>query len=229
MTELSNGHNEWRTQPMYTFSEAGHLAHVAASTVRNWLFGYTGRYGEAVPPLFEAPGGSGAMVSFLQLIEVVVAGNFRKAERVSFRTVRRAYENAKAQWGIDYPFAHLRLEALGGHIVQRFRTDRPGRSLQALDEPLQWTLPGLVLETLAQLDYEFDLAARWYPVGKAVHIVVDPKITSGLPTIVGRGVTVEVIHQRFKAGQRLEYIAQDFALDATLVEEAVRYGERVVA
>ena len=139
---------------------------------------------------------------------------------MGFRTVRRAYENAKAQWNVEYPFAHVRLESLGDHIVERLRSERPGRSLQALDQPLQWTLPGLVLETLEQLDFESELAARWYPVGKSIPMVVDPKITSGLPTIVGRGVTVEVIHQRFKTGQRLEYIAQDFVLKPVLVEEA---------
>ena len=229
ITPSSNGHNEWRTQPMYTFSEAGHLAHVSASTVRNWLLGYTGRYGEAIPPLFRQQSASGAMVSFLQLIEIVVAGNFRKAERVGFQAVRRAYENARSQWGIDYPFAHLRLEALGGHVVQRLRSERPGRSLQALDEPQQWTLPGLVLETLEQLEWELELVARWYPVGKSVQIVVDPRITSGLPTIVGRGVTVDVIHQRFMAGQRLENIAQDFVLEPALIEEAIRYAEKVTA
>jgi len=90
-------------------------------------------------------------------------------------------------------------------------------------------LQGLVLETLEQLDFESELAARWYPVGKSIPIVVDPKITSGLPTIVGRGVTVEVIHQRFKAGQRLEYLAQDFVLEPVLVEEALRYAGKVTA
>ena len=223
----SNGRDEWRTQPMYTFGEAGHLAHVSASAVRNWLLGYTGHYGEAVTPLFREPSTGGAMVSFLQLIEIVVAGNFRKAERVGFQTVRRAYENARTQWNIEYPFAHLRIEALGGHIVQWLRSERPGPSMQALDGPRQWTLPGLVLETLAQLDWESDLAARWYPIGKSVQIVVDPRITSGLPTIAGRGVTVDIIHRRFKAGQRLDYIAEDFALELALVEEAIRYAEKV--
>jgi len=119
---------------------------------------------------------------------------------MGFQTVRRAYENAKAQWNVEYPFAHVRLESLGGHIVERLRSELPSRSLQALDQPLQWTLPSLVLETLEQLDFESELAARCYPVGKSIPIVVDRKITSGLPTIVGRGVTVEVIHQRSKAG-----------------------------
>ena len=81
--------NGWRTQQMYTFSEAGHLAHVSPSTVRNWLFGYAGGHDGPVAPLFARRDETGAMVSFLQLIEIVVAENFRKAEHVGFQTVRR--------------------------------------------------------------------------------------------------------------------------------------------
>ena len=40
MSDNGNSKNGWRTQPMYSFSEAAHLAHVSVSTVRNWLLGY---------------------------------------------------------------------------------------------------------------------------------------------------------------------------------------------
>lgn len=220
-----NGHNGWRTDPLYTYREASHLAQVSASTVRNWLFGYTSKYGD-VSPLFKYPTDV-AMVSFVQLIEIVVAAKFRKAEKISFPTVRRAYENAKKDWGLEYPFAHLKLEALGGHILHSLHQDEPQRSRQTVDTPEQWTLPSLIVETIHQFDYIPDLVARWYPIGKTVPIVVDPRISTGLPTIQKRGVTVGVILKRFKSGQRMEYIAQDFALDRNVVEEAVRYAELV--
>ncbi len=219
----NNGHNGWRTDPLYTYGEAAHLAQVSASTVRNWLFGYTTKHGDVLP-LFVYPAKQ-AMVSFLQLIEIVIAAKFRKAERISFKTVRRAYDNAKKEWGMEYPFAHVQLEALGGHIVHRIHEDTP--SLQSVDVPEQWTLPSLVIETIHQFDYVPDLVARWYPVGKSVPIVVDPRFSTGLPTIVGRGVTVGAIHKRFKSGQHLDFIADDFALDKSIVEEAIRYAELV--
>ncbi|MSQ07047.1 MAG: hypothetical protein EXR54_06320 [Dehalococcoidia bacterium] len=112
-TQGSGSINGWRTQPMYTFPEAAHLAHVSPGTVRNWLLGNQ-QYGR--PPLFNAQGNQGPMVSFLQLIEIMVARNFRLAERVSFDRVRRAYANAQRIWELEYPFAHLQLEAIGGHI-----------------------------------------------------------------------------------------------------------------
>ncbi len=226
-TENVNG---WRTESMYSFGEAARLAHVSATTVKNWLIGYTVR-GHEVPPLF--PSGNGAMVSFLQMIEIMVAGRFRKSalgRSVSFRTVRDAHVNARELWGIEYPFAHMKLDALGGHVVHFLREGVSVASHQALDAPGQWTLPGLLRrETTDQLEYDDDLAARWYPIGKKVPIVVDPRLSTGLPTIKGRGVTVQAIHNRFKSGLRIEFIAKDYQLDTDLVETALQYWEQVPA
>ncbi|MBE9470423.1 MAG: DUF433 domain-containing protein [Dehalococcoidia bacterium] len=211
---------------MYSFTEVAHLSHVSVSTVRNWLRGYVTKQGE-VEPLFKGHPEEEKACSFLQLIEIVVAAQFRKAERVSFQTVRYAYDNAQEQWNLEYPFAHLELQALGGHIIHVIRQRGPKISLQAIDQPSHWTLPGLVRETIDQLDYEQELAARWYPAGKNIPIVVDPQISGGLPVVKGRGVTIEAIHKRFKAGQKMDFIAGDFELDFTVIEEVIRYREKL--
>ena len=230
MFPVTNGHespNGWRTEPMYSFGEAARLANVSTSTVRNWLFGYTAR-GREVPPLFQSE--NGHMVSFLQMIEIMVAGRFRKSasrKSIPFNTVRDAYVKAQEHWGIPYPFAHLKLEAIGGHIVHFLREGAV--SYQALDSPEQWTLPGLMRDTIDQIEYEQELAIRWFPIGKTVPIVVDPRLSTGLPVIQGRGVTVDAIRKRFKAGLRIEFIAKDFEMDTSLIETALQYWERVAA
>lgn len=232
MSQVTNGHQAldgWRTESMYTFGEAAHLAGVSATTVKNWLFGYTVR-GREVPPLL--PSGRGPMVSFLQMIEIMVAGRFRKSasgKNVPFRAVRDAYLNARESSGIKYPFAHMKLEALGGHIVHVLREGGSPDSFQALDAPEQWTLPGLLRETIDQIEYDHELAARWFPVGKTVPIVVDPRLSTGLPVIQGRGVTVHAIRKRFHAGLNIEFIAKDFEMDRDLIETALRYSEKVAA
>ncbi|MDA1127108.1 MAG: DUF433 domain-containing protein [Chloroflexi bacterium] len=219
---FENQINDWRTGPLYTFAEAAHLAHVSVSTVRNWLLGR-----DRQRPLFTEP--QMPMVSFLQLIEIIVAANFRKAERISYERVQRAHSNARAMFGLEYPFAQQNLEAIGGHIVRRMHEDAPDQSFQSMDEPTQWTMPGLIAGVMNQIQYELGLAAQWYPAGKSLPIVVDPRISSGVPTIVGRGVTIQVIHKRFKSGQRMEFIANDFELEPAVIEEAVRYAERIAA
>jgi len=224
MSNNDNGKNGWRTQPMYSFTEVAHLAHVSVSTVRNWLLGYTTTKGK-VPPLFKGHPEEEKACSFLQLIEIVVAAKFRKAEHESYKTVRIAYDNARKMFNLDYPFAHMELKAIGGHIVHIMRV--PGASLQAIDQPEQFTIPDLVQETLEQLEYEYELATRWWPVGKKIPIVVDPQISAGLPVVQGRGITVDAIHKRFKANQKMEFIARDFDIEFEVVEEVIRYAEKV--
>ena len=234
MSHVANGQenlNGWRTESMYSFAEAAHLANVSAATVKNWLFGYTVK-GLEVPPLFPASG-NGAMVSFLQMIEIMVAGRFRKSGPVKglpFSKVRDAYVFAQESWGVEYPFAHLKLEVLGGHIVHFLKEGGDVGSYQALDAPEQWTLPGLLRrETIDQIEYDDELAARWFPIDKTVPIVVDPKLSTGLPVIQGRGVTVQAIRKRFKSGLRIDFIARDYDMDRDLVETALQYWDNVAA
>ena len=99
-----------------------------------------------------------------------------------------------------------------------------------MDSLEQWTLPGLLRrETTDQIEYQGELAARWFPIGKQVPIVVDPRVSTGLPVIEGRGVTVQAIRKRFKSGLRIDFIAKDFDLKPELVETALQYCERVAA
>ncbi len=237
MSTNGNGHqdfNLFRTQPMYTYAEAAHLAQVSTSTVRNWLLGYTGVSG-AVPPLFATHDRDTAMVSFLNLIEIVVAAQFRKAIGIKYQIVRRAYENAKEIFSLEYPFAHLQLEAIGGHIVQRYRGLPPSASMRSMDAPDQWTLglplPEEVLRTIKQIFYSLDddLASKWFPIGKDIPIVIDPLVSAGIPTVTGSGVTIPAIHRRFKAGNSIDFISRDYQLDKDVIETAIRYADLVAA
>lgn len=169
------------------------------------------------------------MVSFLQLIEIMVAGRLRKVERASYKRVYDAYQNAKREYSYEYPFARIELEAIGQHIIHWIRGAASGSSIQALDEMQQWTLPGLFHDIRRdELEYESQLAARWHPLGKGVPIVIDPQFSSGAPTIVGRGVTISSIDRRFRKGQlSIDFIAQDFSLEPELVEQAIRFAGQV--
>ena len=229
---LHEKHDAWRTQPMYTFSEAAHLAHVSTSTVRNWLRGYVGP-GRTIPPLFATHDRDAAMVSFLNLVEIVLAAQFRKTAGISYQTAYHAYSNAREIFHLDYPFAHLSLESIGGHIVQKYRGQPSSASMQSMDTPEQWTLglplPDEVSKSIGQLDYSNELASRWHPAGKNVPIVIDPQISAGIPTILGSGVSIPAIHSRFKAGHKIAFIARDYQLEQDTIETAIQYAELVAA
>ncbi len=221
----NNNHNSWRIDPLYTIAETAHLTHVSHMTVRRWLYGYQTDNRDVLPILGKQQ--KAPQVSFLQLVEILIVSGFRK-NKVPLDRIRDAHDFAEMEWGIKFPFASLKLEPLGGHILHRFDEEKPGISLATLDTKLQqWTLPGLVLDTIHKFDYELELAARWYPKGKDTPIVVDPKISAGLPTIQNRRVTIETIRKRFKAKYSIPFIASDLKLKQNEVLEALRWADEV--
>lgn len=220
---MSINKNGWRTQPMYSFKEVSRLSGVSVQTVRNWLFGYTVDERHVFPLIKATP--DATCCSFLNLVEIMVAARFRKSEGASFLTVKRAYENGQKLFSLEYPFAHLQLRGIGGHIVHMIKMSG---SMQAIDTPEQYTLPGLVIEMLDQLEFELELASKWYPVGKNIPIVVDPYVSSGVPVIEGRGITLENIEKRFYSGkQKWEFIAKDLELPIDVVQEVLRFAPKV--
>ena len=223
---MPNLADKWRTQPMYTFGEAARLANVSQPTVRNWFLGNPAR---ETPPLFPEGATDDSMLSYLQLIETVVAARFRNSDRVPYRNVHAAYRNAREILGVEFPFAHFKMEPLGVHIIARLEGEEIGQSLQALDSPVQWSLPGLVLEVIHQIDYEGEFAGRWFPAGKRSPIVVDPRISSGVPTVNGSGVSVNTIFKRWRAGLKMDFIARDLSLEVADVETVLQYGDRIAA
>ena len=208
---MANTAEKWRTQPMYTFGEAARLANLSPTTVKNWFVGYTTRTEKKVQPLFSYGAGQNSMISFLQLIETAIAAQLRNSDDARWRNIRQAYWNAREGFRVEYPFAHVKLITLGEY------------SIAPID------LPTHVVETIHQIEYEDDLAARWYPAGKKCPIVIDPRFGSGVPTIIGRGVTVQAIRKRWKAGQDIDFIARDLALKSEVVESVLQYGDRVAA
>ncbi|MFC2071009.1 DUF433 domain-containing protein [Chloroflexota bacterium] len=222
---MSDNNEEWRTEPLYTISESAHLSHISHQTVRNWLYGRKEKY-KNTPPILgiheKAP-----QVSFLQLTEILIAYSFRK-NKIPLDRIRDAHDFAQEEWGVEFPFASLQLEPLGGHILHRFDEKQPGISLATLDTKLQqWTLPGLVLDTLRTFEYELELAARWFPKGKDIPIVVDPRINAGLPTVRNRRVTIETIRKRFKARYSIPFIASDLKMKKDEVVDVLRFADEV--
>jgi uncharacterized protein (DUF433 family) len=70
------------------------------------------------------------------------------------------------------------------------------------------------------------LSERWFPAGRDVPVVVDPRFAGGQPTIWKRGVTVDTIARRFREGrEKVASIARDLELRPRDVEEAIRFAK----
>ncbi len=227
---LDTHSDAWRTLPAYTVSEAARLAGTTAPTVRRWV------WGNEIAPVFgkqSSPSDQPVTVSFLMLAEIVVAVNFRRSN-VKLDTVRKAHAFAREFLKVSHPFAFSEFEMLGGHIMHEFSLESGEPPLyRALDtEGKQVALPMKVLKRVRQLEFveEQGFAARWFPLGREVPVVVDPRFAAGRPSVAGRGIRAETILTRFfKGRESISALAEDFDLDTKVVEIIIQNEKALAA
>ncbi|MGQ9677643.1 MAG: DUF433 domain-containing protein [Chloroflexota bacterium] len=228
--------DKFRLGKAYTVAQAARLAGTTPATVRRWLVGYEA-IGHRMAPVFGTRGRRHEenllQVSFLELVEIVVVARFRQGiggRPVRLGRLRDAHAYARDVFGLTYPFASLNLRESGGHVMHEFDVGNPNGPRLALSLHGQWELPGLVRTELQHFDFDHErrpadpFALRWFPRGRQVPIVVDPYVAAGRPTIYQRGVTIDTIVQRFRAGERIGDIAEDYELAIDLVEVAIGYA-----
>jgi uncharacterized protein (DUF433 family) len=55
-------------------------------------------------------------------------------------------------------------------------------------------------------------------------IVIDPQVRFGRPTVARTGMPVDVLFERYQAGDSVATLAEDYDLTTDEVEEAIRYA-----
>ena len=227
---IPGGLDIFRVGKAYTIAEAAALAHTTSATVRRWLQGYD-QPGHQMSPVFGGPkgrdDGQPLMVSFVELIEIIVVARFRKRAPsgaiLSLDRLRRAHAYARKVFEVPYPFASLKLREFGGHVLHQFEAAEPGPCHLVLDLHGQFVLPGLVrAEVERNIDFNGQFAERWFPFGRSSKLVVDPRVAAGRVTVVGSGVTVEALRRRWKDGEPIHSIAGDYEIPADTIEEILQ-------
>ena len=219
------------TRPLYTYTEADRLAGVSRGTSNRWVKGYRywNEWGERVaqPSITASSQVEPEQgVSFLDLISIKAVDGLREMGFAT-RTIRDVVRYCQDELQMNYPLA-----------TQTFKADRRRIYVSAGDGRLWEVLGGQrgaqawdeVLDPfLETLDYQNDLARRWWPLGKDELVVVDPEYGFGSPVIVGSGLRTELVAERHEVGDSNEVIAYDFSLTPKQVESALKFEENLAA
>jgi len=128
----------------------------------------------------------------------------------------------------------------GHHFAQRsFFTDGHNIFLQVRDDADallelltdgQWVIASVIRELSHQIHFDrpTGLAQRWYPLGVKGLVVLDPLVSFGNPTIIGRGVSTAVIYDNFLAERkRIKKVCNWMSLDKREVDAAISIEERI--
>lgn len=219
-------------QGVYTVAEVSKLTEMNPARVRTWFKSRSDSVGPG--PIFQSDYQSvddDYAVSFFDLIDVFVAGQFRDHHNVPMRIVRDAYSLLQKELDTKHPFCHSDLYTDGKHIFIYAANKLGNKELSEVVTHQQFFLH--IKEKLAHVDYsEMTKLARLWRIAEG--IVIDPSISMGKPTIVKTSVTTYVLVNQYYANMKnsalvadLYEVSENDVVNAVKFEQ--RYGQQRVA
>jgi uncharacterized protein (DUF433 family) len=218
-----------REIPSYSVSEAARYLRVPKSTVRAWIMGQ----GTFRPVIRLARSEGPPLLTFVNLVEVHVLDALRRQHGVSLPKVRRALRFLAKQYPQSLqPLAELDLSTDGLSVF----VEEVGKLVNATAEG-QLAMRRLLEAHLRRIEKDVRGAPiRLYPftrkhpfdthaaadVEEPRLIVIDPRVAFGRPALAGTGIPTEIIADRYKAGESIQQLAEDYDRSREEIEEAIR-------
>ena len=216
-----------RELPAYGFGEAAHYLRIPVNTLRNWIHGWhydTATGEKRSRPLIHLPQRGVPALSFLNLVEAHVLDAIRREHRIPMYKVRKALDYVQKHFPSKHPLAEEKFETDGIDLfVSRFD------NLIAASQAGQLALRELLDGHLQRIEHDKQgLAVRLYPftrkrtLDEPRVVVIDPYLSFGRPVLAGTGITTSIIAERYKAGESMDELADDYGCQRPQIEEAVR-------
>lgn len=215
---------------LYTPADAQRLIRVPSGKLGRWLRGHQAN-GKRFDALWRRQidlGDDTLVLSFRDLIQARVASALIE-EELSARKVRRAIALGADILQSDHPFA-----------TARFRTDGKTLLLQSLvpgeDDRLidlfkggQYVMRHVIEPSLKGVEFEDEVAARWWPLGRSAGVVVDPARVFGRPIDNETGVPTDILVRAIKAEGSIEEAARAYLVPTAAVRRSLAFEQSLAA
>jgi uncharacterized protein (DUF433 family) len=218
---------------IYYPAEGARYLRVPAYSLRRWAQGYTYWADDHRLRLKSGPViksdlpviGKQRALSFLELMELRIVARLR-SKGLSLQHIRMAASVAREVLGTKHPFATRKVFTDRRRILTYLTAPPDGGAMIELVRTSHHQLIfGQILEPLLE-DLDFDessgIAQRWWPLGRARQIVLDPAICFGAPTIAGTRVRTDIA-AGVAAEDTVETVAAAFDLTRPQVQAAVEF------
>jgi uncharacterized protein (DUF433 family) len=225
-TDIYRGRDP-RDMPAYTIGEAAHYLRIPTPTFRSWVVGrnYPIKGGDRFfSPVISLPNREKRLLSFTNLVEAHVLDAIRGQHNVSLSKVRQAVSFLQKNFATRHPLADQRMETNGWDLfVRKFG------QLINISQDGQFAMRELLDAHLQRIDRDSaGLAIRLYPFTRKKesieprYVLIDPYIAFGRPVLTGTGIPTAVIADRYKAGESIDELANDYDQERSRIEEAIR-------
>lgn len=211
----------------YAVLDTAHYLLIPPATLRSWVAGrqYPTKAGLSYfKPVVTLPEPSSLMLSFINLVEVHVLDAIRREHRIPLDKVRVAIDYLRREFSSEHPLADHRFETDGLDLF----VDRYGKLIN-ISRAGQLAIRQLLQAHLKRVERDASGAAiRLYPFTRKrlqdepKAIVIDPSISFGKPVMAGSGIPTSIVAERYKAGETIRELADDYERPQSDIEEAIR-------
>lgn len=221
-----------RLAPTYTPAEAAHYLRMPQETLRSWIHGRSyvvAGQTRRSPALIQLDDSDQTYLSFINLVEAHVLAAMRRRHGVKLAKVRSALDYVRSAFNSARPLVDQAFQTDGLDLF----VERYGDMINVSREG-QRAMKELIAAYLQRIDrdptgvplrlYPFtrDTEAASSPTHDPRVIVMNPAVSFGRPIIVGTGIPVSAIYERYRAGDSVAELAKDFHLNTGAIEEAIR-------
>jgi uncharacterized protein (DUF433 family) len=211
---------------LYTPAEAERLTGIRSSKIIRWLRGHevSGSFYQALwLPQVDLQDGH-VYLGFRDLMEVRVADAFI-SRGLSPQKVRRAIQIAREMVGEERPLSTTRFRTDGRTVFLQVLTEEGDHKLIDLFRS-QFSFREIIERSLTNLEMDDEgIPARWWPVGRAKKILVDPTRAFGQPIEVDSGVPATVLAAAAKAEGSVEAAARAWRVPVASIRRAVEFDD----
>jgi uncharacterized protein (DUF433 family) len=224
--------DDLRLSPAYTVAEAAHYVRMPEETLRSWVVGRlypVAGQSKRSHPLIHLDDPKRQYLSFINLVEAHVLAAIRRRHGVKLPNVRNALDYVRRQFRIERPLIDQAFQTDGLDLfVERYgdliNASRDGQ--RAMKEIIGVYLKRIERDAkglpIKLYPFTRDTQAEAAPASDPRVVVMNPAVSFGRPVVAGTGIPVSSIYERYKAGDSVADLAQDFNLETGEIEEAIR-------
>ncbi|MBI4591084.1 MAG: DUF433 domain-containing protein [Candidatus Rokubacteria bacterium] len=216
-----------RELPAYAITEAAHYLRIPKATLRDWVLGRSSPTDAGTvfaKPIIVLPERDGQVLSFVNLVEAHVLDAIRREHKIFLQRVRKALNYLAKHFPSRHPLAEQNFETDSLDLfVQKYG------QLINLSQAGQLAIRSLLEAHLRRIDRDtagfpvrlFPFTRKRQPDEPKV-VVIDPYVSFGRPVLVGTGIVTAIIAERYKAGESIDELADDYGRKRLEIEEALR-------
>jgi uncharacterized protein (DUF433 family) len=217
-----------RNLPAYSYKDAEKYLHIPHGTLRSWVRGrsYQTKHGKQFSePLIELPDPENSTLSFTNLVEAHVLRAIRIVHKVELKQIRIALNFISDELDYAHPLVRPDFLSTDGksiyvkHLGRLLDASKRGQI--AISETLEIYLTRIDVDEQGVANKLFPFTQPQGTKDDPKVIVIDPNVAFGRPVIAGTGIPIEVLADRYQAGESVELLAEDYSCDRDLIHSAL--------